>query len=151
LPASEHDIAKWLISIPGNKINMSVNNDGPFIASCTNGHIKIAKWLLSIPGNKINVHANDNQAIQMSSKNKRHEIVKWLQSLDNKSENVSQEIECEQTQIVNNVIECKTQHVKYVPKTNPDVICINLMTWFLIVVLALIAIYIYGLCCIDDH
>ena len=63
------EIAQWLISIPNNKINISVENDYTFRLACEYGYLEIAQWLLSIPNNKININALYDSAFRKACSN----------------------------------------------------------------------------------
>jgi ankyrin repeat protein len=83
------EIAKWLLSLPNNKININTTNDHAFRWSCRNGYLKLAKWLISLPNNNININVRDDAAFVWSCEKGHMEVAKWLLSLPNNNININ--------------------------------------------------------------
>jgi ankyrin repeat protein len=82
-------MAKWLLSIENNEIDISVREDFPFCICCQNNHIEMAKWLLDIKGNHIDISNSHDWSFRICCNNGHIKIAKWLLSIENNHINIS--------------------------------------------------------------
>ena len=71
------DIAKWIFQM-NPEIDVSFNNNYPFVLSGLNGNIDFAEWLLQIKPEIYNSEKTFNEAFLFACRNDRFEYAKWI-------------------------------------------------------------------------
>lgn len=67
---------------PGG-IDIHMDEESAFIASCANGRLKVAKWLLLLDFPNISIHADRGAAFRYSCANGHLKVAKWLYRICN--------------------------------------------------------------------
>ena len=73
------ELVNWLLNEFSN-IDLSTNDELPFINACTNGHFMLAKRLLELKPD-INISANDDKAFKQACQNGHVEVFRWLENM----------------------------------------------------------------------
>jgi ankyrin repeat protein len=73
------ELVNWLLNEFSN-IDLSTNDELPFINACTNGHFMLAKRLLELKPD-INISANQDKAFKNACRNGHQEVIRWLENM----------------------------------------------------------------------
>ena len=73
------ELINWLLTTFSN-IDLSTNDELPFINACANGHYMLAKRLLELKPD-INISANDDKAFKQACRNGHVEVFRWLENM----------------------------------------------------------------------
>jgi len=84
------ELVNWLLTNFSN-INISDDDELPFINACTNGHFMLAKRLLEI-NPVINVSANGDKAFKKACENGHVDVIRWLENMFPEKYSVGQPI-----------------------------------------------------------
>jgi ankyrin repeat protein len=84
------ELINWLLAQFSN-IDLSINNELPFINACTNGHFMLAKRLLELKPD-INISANDDKAFKQACRNGHVDVFRWLENMFPEKYSVGQPI-----------------------------------------------------------
>ena len=88
--SGNRELINWLL-VKFSNIDLSINDELPFINACTNGHLILAKRLLGLKPD-INISANDDKAFKQACRNGHVEVFRWLENMFPEKYSVGQPI-----------------------------------------------------------